>query len=402
MLILGIVLVTYNTLNAQELATYIEEAQTNNPEIRVFALRHTIADEQINETQSLPNTELSAGYFVSEPETRTGAQKARFSIRQMLPWFGSITARKNYATTMAEAEYIDIAIAKRKLSLSVATTYYRLYAIKAKQRVIASNINVLKTYEKLALTSVTVGKASTVDVLRLQIRQNELVQQHNILEQEYHAAQHAFNTLLNRDENIPVVVVDSLSIPETDPVSETDNLQPHPELVKYDKLYASVEELEILNQKESTPGIGIGLDYVVVAERPDMNFSDNGKDIFMPMIAVSLPVFNRKYRSRTQQHNLKKQELIAAKAQRNNTLNTLLAKARTGQTAAKIRYDTQSVNLERAEDARNILMKSYETGTINVNDVLDVQELQLKFQIHQIEAAQNYYEQTALINYLIR
>ena len=59
----------------------------------------------------------------------------------------------------------------------------------------------------------------------------------------------------------------------------SDSLQLHPELLKYDKLYQSVEQSELLNQKESRPMLGFGLDYVAVSERPDLNFSDNGKDI---------------------------------------------------------------------------------------------------------------------------
>lgn len=386
--------------NAQQLESYIEQAQSNNPEIRVFELRYNIAGEKINEANTLPDTQLSAGYFVSEPETRTGAQKARFSIRQMLPWFGSITARENYATAMADAEYLDIAIAKRKLSLSVSVSYYLLYAIKAKQRVTDENINLLKTYEKLALTSVETGKAPAVDVLRLQIRRNELEQQRQVLEQSYLAEQSLFNNLLNRDENVPVVVVDSLIVPKTDSVTETDSLQFHPELIKYDKLYESVEKSEMLNQKESTPEIGIGLDYVLVEERPGMSFSDNGKDILMPMVSVSVPVFNRKYSSRSRQNTLKQQEFMAQKAQRGNTLKTMLAKARNSQASAKISYNTQAKNIKQAKDAQQILMKSYETGVIDFNDVLDIQELQLKFQINQIEAVKDYYMQTAIIYYL--
>ena len=42
----------------------------------------------------------------------------------------------------------------------------------------------------------------------------------------------------------------------------TENLQLNPELIKYDKLYESVEQSELLNQKESAPMIGFGLDYV--------------------------------------------------------------------------------------------------------------------------------------------
>ena len=184
-------------VNAQDLASYIQEAEKNNPEIQAFELRYNIAEEKVNEADWLPNTEIGVGYFVSEPETRTGAQRARFSVKQMLPWFGTISARENYTSSMAEAQFVDIAIAKRKLSLSVSQSYYKLYAISAKQGILDENIELLETYERLALTSVEVGKASAVDVLRLQIRQNELIQQKEVLEQDYLAEQALFNNLLN-------------------------------------------------------------------------------------------------------------------------------------------------------------------------------------------------------------
>ena len=52
--------------------------------------------------------------------------------------------------------------------------------------------------------------------------------------------------------------------------------------------------------------------------------------------------------------------------------------------SARISYDTQTKNLKQAKDAEDILIKSYETGTIDFNDVLDIQELQLKFQMNLI------------------
>ena len=222
---------------AQQLQSYIKEAEANNPEIQAFELRYNIAEEKVNEANWIPNTEVSAGYFVSEPETRVGAQRARIGVKQMLPWFGTITARENYATAMADAEYVDITIAKRKLALSVAQSYYSLYSIHAKQAVLDENIQLLQTYERLALTSVEVGKASAVDVLRLQIRQNELQQQKEVLEEEFKAEQTAFNNLLNRDSLVPVDIVPEMVIPQEDPFYNNEALSLNPELLKYDKLY---------------------------------------------------------------------------------------------------------------------------------------------------------------------
>ncbi|GFD80126.1 TolC family protein [Tenacibaculum sp. Mcav3-52] len=399
-ILIGIAFFALAEGNAQDLATYIKEAQENNPEIQTFELRYNIAEEKVNEVNTLPDTQISAGYFVSEPETRTGAQRARFSVKQMLPWFGTITARENYASSMAEAQFVDIEIAKRKLTLAVSQSYYKLYAIRAKQHVLDKNIKLLETYERLALTSVEVGKASAVDVLRLQIRQNELLQKKDVLEQDYLAEQVAFNNLLNRDETIAVIVVDDMFLPDEDALISVETLQLNPELLKYDKLYESIEQSELLNQKESAPNIGFGLDYVPVSERPDMSFIDNGKDIVMPMVSISIPIFNNKYKSITKQNRLKQLQIQSQKEDRLNKLETLLADAKYNRTNARIKFNIQSDNLKQANDAEEILIKNYETGTIDFNDVLDVQELQLKFQINLIESIKGYYVQYALINYL--
>ncbi|HIC31511.1 MAG TPA: TolC family protein [Flavobacteriaceae bacterium] len=401
-IVIALVFFAFAEVNAQDLTTYIQEAEKNNPEIQAFELRYNIAEEKVNEADWLPNTVVGVGYFVSEPETRTGAQRARFSVKQMLPWFGTISARENYASSMAEAQFVDIAIAKRKLALAVSQSYYELYAIRAKQLVLDKNIELLETYERLALTSVEVGKASAVDVLRLQIRQNELVQQKEVLEQDYLAEQTAFNNLLNRDEDIAVTVVEEMFIPDEDALILTENLQLNPELIKYDKLFESVEQSELLNQKESAPNIGFGLDYVPVSERPDMNFSDNGKDIVMPMVSISIPIFNNKYKSVTKQNELKQLEIKSQKEERLNNLETRLAQAIYNRNTMRIKFNVQTDNLKQANDAEEILIKNYETGTIDFNDVLDVQELQLRFQINLIESNRGYYTEYAIINYLTK
>jgi outer membrane protein TolC len=391
-----------NVSNAQQLKILIEEGLANNPKIQMFELKHRVAKEKVNEVNTLPNTQIGVGYFVSEPETRTGAQRFKVSAKQMLPSFGSITARENYKNSLADAVYEDIAIAKRKLVASISQSYYNLYALKEKQTVLDENIALLETYETLALTAVEVGKASAVDVLHLQMRQNELEQLKQVLEQDYLAEKTGFNKLLNRGQNIEISINSELTMPSENTLINSENLALHPELLKYNKLYESVEKSELLNQKKSNPMFGFGLDYIAVSERPNMNFSDNGKDIIMPMVSVSIPIFSTKYKSKSKQNELLLKELNFQKQYKLNRLETMLDKAVKKSNSARISYNTQAKNLKQAKDAETILVKSYETGMIDFNDVLDIQELQLKFQINQIESIKTYYLKRTIINYLTK
>lgn len=386
--------------NAQKLETLIDEALLNNPKIQKIDLQYKRVSEKLNEVNTIPNTEFGMGYFISEPETRTGAQRFKISVKQMLPWFGTITSRENYVGALADAKYVEIVIVKRKLMASVSQSYYKLYANKAKQEILNENINLLKTYETLALTSVEVGKTPVVDVLRLQIRQNELQQVKDVLQQEFLAEQTTFNNLLNREDDIEVTFVDDLLLPNEDFETTKENLTFHPELLKFDKLFRSIEQSELLNQKESSPKIGFGLDYINVSERPDINFIDNGKDIIMPMISLSIPIFNKKHKSITKQNELEQQEILYQKKEKRNTLESLLDKALKERMSARISYKTAIKNIKQSNEAKQILIKNYETGAIDFIDVLDIQELELKFQISQIESIVKYYVQSTIINYL--
>ena len=393
-------LFTFNFLGAQELQSLISESLLNSPKIKKFELQYRIASEKVNEVNTLPNTDFGVGYFISEPETRTGAQRFKVSIKQRLPWFGSITARENYISSLAFTKYEDITIAKRKLIVSVSKSYYKLATNTAKKAILNNNIKLLKTYETLALKSVEVGKASVVDVLLLQIRTNEIQQLIRFLEQQYISEQTNFNKLLNRDKDTAINTLNTLDIPSVDFEMNPEKLVFHPELLKYDKLYQSIEKSELLNQKENKPMIGFGLDYVNVSNRTDLNFSDNGKDILMPMLSISIPIFNTTYKSKTKQNELQQQEFLVQKQDRLNALEVLLDNAINNRVFARVSYETQVKNLKQAKNAEEILVKNYETGMIDFKEILDIQGLQLKFEMNTIESVNNYFIQTTIINYL--
>lgn len=383
----------------QDLQSYIEEAIANNPEIQKVDLQYKIATEKIMEVNSLPNTEFNFGVMAIAPEVEMPMERFRVSVMQMLPWFGTITSRENYASAIADAQYVDVTIAKRKLALSVSQLYYTLYEIRAKQAVLQKNIALLETYERLALTSLEVNKASAVDVLKLQIRQNELQQEIDVLDQQNKGIQAAMNSLLNKPYDSEVEVSDALEIPENDSIFSYDRLAVNPELLKYDKLYQSVEQSELMNLKESVPMIGLGVEYINQEKSP-MSMSSY-QDMVMPMVSLSIPIFNNTYKSRTRQNTLQKQEIQSQKDERLNMLTADLSKAISQRNQSRIKFNSQQKNLKQAEDAEGILIKNYETGTIDFNDVLDIQELQLKFQMNQIESINMYYVQSAIINYLV-
>src|SRR5690554_4730270 len=242
----------------------------------------------------------------------------------------------------------------------------------------------------MALTSVEVGQASAVSVLRLQMRQNELLERKLVLEQDYAAELITFNKIMNRQEVTEIAIVDSLKVPEKDLEIDYTNLSLHPELTKFEHLNKVVSQADALNKKESAPGFGVGMEYMLYNEAPDM---------LMPMVSISIPIFNKKYKSVARQNKLRYEELDVQKQASQNALIAELQTAVRSRNAARISLETQDKNLKQAENANEILLKNYETGTIDFREVLDVQELQLQFQINKIQAIGDYFKQTSVIDY---
>src|SRR5690606_32270723 len=72
--------------------------------------------------------------------------------------------------------------------------------------------------------------------------------------------------------------------------------------------------------KQGLPKIGVGLDYVIDGQRTDMTMPDNGKDVFMPMVTVSLPIFRRKYKASIKEAQLMQESFTLQKDEVSNRL----------------------------------------------------------------------------------
>lgn len=197
---------------------------------------------------------------------------------------------------------------------------------------------------------------------------------------------------MNRDESKDISLVDRLTIPERETQIDFTNLDLHPELTKFEELNKAVTLAEFLNKKESAPSFGIGMEYMQFNGNPNM---------LMPMISLSIPIFNKKYKSISRQNKLRYEELNLQKQGARNSLITELQSAIRSRNAARISLETQEKNVKQAQNANEILLKNYETGTIDFKEVLDIQELQLQFQIKSVEAIGAWYKQTSIIAYFI-
>ncbi len=396
-IILMICMLSITALKAQSLESYIDEAVHNNAELQAMQFGYESSLEKVNEAGSLPNTTISAGYFIQEVETRVGPQRTRLSVSQPLPWFGTLGARKNVASAMSESELQNIELSERKLKLDVKQAYYDLYEKKASLSILRKNLEILKTYEELALNELESNRTTMVDVLKIRIQINETESKSISVSDEYETSVTTFNLLLNREPNARVVVADSLQL-DTVQFNKEDLIN-NPQLLRLNAQQDVLLQSEKANEKEGMPSLGVGLDYVFVEESP-MQVSDNGKDVIMPMVSLSIPLFSKKYTSKRKQYQLEQQAVERRKVNVSNELEMAFQEALTALQNAKRTVNTQKENIHQAQQAEEVILTTYETAKLDFEQILEVQQLILKFQLEEVKATSIYFKNKAMLEYL--
>lgn len=399
MSLVGVLILVNTAAMGQDLEAYVNIALKNSPKLQAKQLTYESSLEAVSEVGSIPNTTIGGGYFVQEAETRVGPQRAKLSASQMFPWFGTLKAKKQASGALAESDRFELESTTRDITLKVKQAYYKLYEKKASIEIIEENLNILKTYEELALNELENNRTTMVDVLKIRIQINELKNQKEVVNEELVSDIKGFNLLLNRSILEEVKIVDTLRV--TQEVFSKENLIDNPKLLKIEAMKEATAQSELAATKENAPSIGVGLDYVFVDER-DMVMPDNGKDIVMPMVNLSIPLFSKKFTSKRKQLQLQQEALANTKIDAENELETLFEDNLAALNNAKRTISTQTENVHQAKQAEQVILTTYQTGTIDFEQVLEVQQLILKYQLSTLQALTAYHNSKAALESLTK
>ena len=263
------------------------------------------------------------------------------------------------------------------------------------------NIAILESYKAISNSKFKNGNGTLVDVLRVDIMLKEAVTNLGILNKKEMPLLASFNKLLNRNEIEPVIIADTIEI---DPLS-LDNAKDslvvdHPLLNSLELKIKASEASEYAAIKQGLPRLGLGLDYVMVGERTDMALPDNGKDVLMPMVTVSLPIFRGKYKAAVKEAQLMQEIYSLQKTETTNSLNSNYEMA-----LFDIRQQTDLISLfdqqiSESEQVLNLLFTSYGNSGKDFEEVLRMQQQLLKYDRLKITALSQYRIAQAKLNYI--
>ncbi|MEP2774044.1 MAG: TolC family protein [Fulvivirga sp.] len=391
---------------AQTLDDYFKIAAENNPGLQAKYREFEAALQRVPQVTTLPDPSFSFGYFISPVETRVGPQRARFSLTQMFPWFGTLRAQGDAAALMAEAKYQAFLDARNRLYYQVAAAYYPLYELNQWKEIERENIEILESYKTIANKKFENGAGTMVDFLRVDIMLKDATTNLSILNDKEAPLLTRFNKLLNREEDALVIVEDSLVAQAlSDNFRKDSLLTKNPVLEELDLKIASSEASEEVAYKQGLPKFGLGLDYVLVGERTDLA-SDmaapqgNGKNAMMPMVSVSIPIFRSKYKAAVKEAQLMQESYSLQKEDFANTLTSSYEMAwfeiQQQQELLQL-YDQQ---IQESNQALNLLFTAYGNSGNEFEEVLRMQQQLLKYEKMKATAETQYQIALAKLNYL--
>lgn len=395
-------------VNSQEmLQNYLVEAAENNPGLKGKFNEYQAALEKIPQAGAFPDPQITFGYFIQPVETRLGPQKARISLSQMFPWFGTSGAKEDAAAEMARSKYEMFEEAKVRLFYDVKSTWYNLYYTTKTIAVTAGNLKIMNTLRELALAKVESGSALASDVLRAEMEIADLENQLLFLKDSYLEQQTSFNNLLNVDKTRMVSIPDSLITIDFELSREAvlDSIRSgNHNILQLEFSRSSYVKQATAARKMGKPGLMAGIDYVVVGEGSNSmaGISESGKDaLAFPVIGITIPLYRKKYSSMVNEASLLQKSTENARLDKINMLVTTFEKTYRDYRDADRRITLYSGQSDKASKSLGILRTAFETNGKNFEEVLRMERQLLKYELEFEKALADKNASIAFINYLM-
>lgn len=245
------------------------------------------------------------------------------------------------------------------------------------------------------------------DVLRVQLEITELDSNMESLKSQIKAEKAKFNGLLNRPTDNEVVV--PLSFMQTTFLLDEQSAlvlmaEKNPMLTMIAEEGLSYKAKAEMDKKMSYPMFGVGVEYMLNKKTKDEMFGMgdmNGKDMVMPMVSVTIPIYRNKYKAQQRESKWMQE---ANHEKYNNTLNTL--RSEMYQTKHQLDDASRKIELYKkqttiAQTTYNLIIKEFVAGKSDLSNVIQVQRQLLDYQLKQAEAIANYNTMVASIQKLL-
>lgn len=382
------------------LAVYIAEAIRNNPSLKSEYQAYQAQMANAKGAGVLSDPQLSVGVFPQAMHHVNGKQLATITIMQMFPWFGTLKAGREQMEYKAQEAFQKFREKSLSTAFDVEKQWYSILATQEKVKAVKRKRALLNDIKKVAIylyKNYTSGRGTKMsDQLRLDAEEERLKEQTESLETQLTLQKQQFNITLHRRPNVALSLPDSIPLRQMPTFNWTEIEQNNPKLAQYSAIQKAFKSQEVQARAKGMPMIGVGLQYMVNGKvdmpmMPNMN----GKDMMMPMVSVTIPVYRKKITSAI--HSAQLMERSAAynyQSQLDALQSTYLSiEQRADDIKRKLKlYESEVSLLNRTLE---LMQKEYATGAASLTDILQTTRESIDYDLLKAEANAQYNTITA-------
>lgn len=398
---------SYSQQNPDSLFLYLKLAAENNPTVLQRFNEYEAALKKVPQAGALPDPQLDLGVFITPMDLLGGKQVADMRLMQMFPWFGVLKNARDEMSLMAMSKFELFRDARFQVWFDVRRTWYELFKVRKNISISEKSLENLKVIEQLTLirykTSVS-GNSDLTDLYRIQIEAGELKNSIALLRNQEQTIIAGFNNHLNRAP-LTKVYTDNVLLPDTldlNFLTVSDTIQsanPMLNMLDYEKEAYQAKEKMVKGM--GYPMIGLGVNYSFINGSNMSASSMNGKDMLMPMISVTLPVYRKKYTAMREEASLLSKASSLSYQAMSNSLQTEYFMAVQLYQDARRRVKLYEDQYILASKSLEIMMKSFSTSAAALTDVLRVRQQTLDYELKQVEAITDLNTASAWLNRLM-
>lgn len=261
------VLITAVSASAQtQLDSLIATAIQNNPEIKMARYESSAAEARISPARMLPDPQLSimaenvpSNFSLTSDEMTMFPQ---FTLTQMFPWFGKLSAAGSAEKYNYEASRDQLAGTSLEVIANVKKVYGEIYQTQKNLSYLEYKQMLLDGVVKVAEQLFAVGQVPQQDVFRataeLTMVHADIINMNSMLRQEYVE----LGALVGSDKP-KAIQVDTLALPQFPQLSTLDTalINNNPYLSQISNVRESANAKKVFARKDAVPDLNVGVSY---------------------------------------------------------------------------------------------------------------------------------------------
>ena len=239
------------------------------------------------------------------------------------------------------------------------------------------------------------GSSGLADIYRIQIEAGDLDNNIAFLKSQRNTIIAQFNTYLNRPVTSPVFTYENIAVDslELSLIAVSESMlanNPMLDMLEYEK--QSIEARKKMVTRMGYPMVGLGLNYSLISKsniamgEPSMN----GKDMIMPMVTVTLPIYRKKYIAMQTEAELLKSATLQNYQAEANSLQAEYYQAVQLYQDAKRRIKLFDNQYQLASKSLDLMLKNFSVSASGLTDVLRIRQQTLDYELKQVEAVADF------------